>query len=203
MSPRDAFPQPTKAQIGNPPTSFHPLGPPYASEPARIRSPVSRGRFLSGRLVIATPEMVPLLAAGKAIAQGDHTRENLTVIFRWKTGGRGFSRLSRNRDEEIQEALSIAAQAQTARAALAVLLGLSGVDVRVASAVLTAVDPTRYTILDFRALEALGVSVAYYSVDLYLTYLSFCRGLSERVGVSLRDLDRALWQWSKEHGTPG
>ena len=95
---------------------------------------------------------------GDRIAQGEHTRRNLETIFRWKTGGRGVSRLSGNTDPEVAEALDIAVHAKTERTAVAVLIGLRGVNVPVASAILTCIDQQRYTMIDFRALEALGTS---------------------------------------------
>jgi hypothetical protein len=138
------------------------------------------------------------LDAGVRIAKGDYTRANLEIIFRWKTGGRGVSRLDRNTALEIEEALRLATAAQTERTAVAVLCGLFGVNVPVASAVLTAINPERYTIIDFRALESLGVTDYNATIDFYLSYLGGCRVLAERHSVSLRTLDRALWQWSKE-----
>jgi hypothetical protein len=52
---------------------------------------------------------------------------------------------------EVEDALRLALAARTERSAIAVLRGLGGVDVPVASAIMTAVDPSRYTILDFPA----------------------------------------------------
>lgn len=143
------------------------------------------------------------LAAGRKIFTGDYNRENLRAIFRWKTKGRGIGRIKRNSDNEIADALGLAVQAKTERAAVAVLVGLYGVDVPVASAILTAIYPKRFTIIDFRALQALGTDSSNRSIDFYLEYLTFCRALAVKHGVSLRDLDRALWQWSREHGKSG
>ncbi|HYM11109.1 MAG TPA: hypothetical protein VEU62_10260 [Bryobacterales bacterium] len=142
------------------------------------------------------------LQAGRRIAAGDHCRANIEAIFRWKTGGRGISRLRRNSDVEIRDALRLAANAETERAAISVLCGLSGVEIPVASAILTAIDPERYTIIDFRALEALGVKSTWHTVDSYLAYLTACRDLARQNAISLRELDRALWQWSKEQPAP-
>jgi hypothetical protein len=58
--------------------------------------------------------------------------------------------------------------------------------------------PERYTVIDKRALSALGVEANDVSIDLYLAYLSRCRELAARYHVELRTLDRALWQWSDE-----
>jgi hypothetical protein len=102
---------------------------------------------------------------------------NLEAIFRWKTGGRGISRLRRNSDLEIRDALRLAVSAQTERAAVSVLCGLCGVEIPVASAILTAIDPERYTIIDFRALEALGIKNSWHTVDSYLAWPDACNVL--------------------------
>jgi len=140
------------------------------------------------------------LRAGREISSGSYSRDNLQVIFRWKTGGRGISRLNRNTDEEIADALQLAVRAAADRSAVAVLCGLNGVEVPVASAILTVINPERFTIIDFRALESLGITdrQAYYTIDFFIDYLRFCRGLASQCRVGLRTLDRALWQWSKE-----
>jgi hypothetical protein len=99
------------------------------------------------------------IASGKRIARGEYTRGNLETIFEWKTGGRGKSRLRVNTDEEIEEALRTAAEAKAERTAVSVLSGLYGVEIPVASAVLTAIAPedTRLlTIVLWRRLERLG-----------------------------------------------
>lgn len=109
-----------------------------------------------------------------------------------------MSRLDKNSDAEIRDALSLATAAQTERAAISVLLGLQGVDTPVASAIMTAIYPERYTVIDYWALEALGNKSNDRSVNFYLSYLKACRQLAEEHQVSLRNFDRALWQWSSE-----
>jgi hypothetical protein len=141
----------------------------------------------------------PALKAGADIRAGStYLRESVEAIFMWKTKGRGISRLRKNSDGEITDALTLATAAKTERAAVSVLCGLQGVDVPVASAILTAIDPERYTVIDFRALEALGNKSNDRTVNFYLAYLDACRQLAQEHQVSLRDLDRALWQWSSE-----
>jgi hypothetical protein len=136
--------------------------------------------------------------AGHRIASGDYSRANLKIIFRWKTGGRGQSRLAKNTDGEIAEALSSAIHAASEHEAVDALCKLHGVDVPVASAILTAIYPDCYTIIDFRALQSLGVKRSYLNTTFYLAYLAACRDLSRQHKVNLRTLDRALWQWSNE-----
>jgi len=137
------------------------------------------------------------LASGRRIALGAGTVENLKIIYTWKTRGRGITRLLRNRPAEIADALKLAVEAEEERSAIAVLCGLHGVNVPIASAIMTAIKPDRYTVIDFRVLQALGTDTPDRSVDFYLAYLGYCRNLVGQYGVSMRDLDRALWQWSK------
>lgn len=149
-----------------------------------------------------TPQDSGALDAGKLIRTGQYTRANLSKIFEWKTKGRGRSRLLCNTDKEIEDALQLAANAKTERAAISVLKGLCGVDVPVASAILTMIYPERYTIIDFRALHALGNKNTDRSVDFFLIYLIYCRHLAKTHKLSLRNLDRALWKWSEENPPP-
>lgn len=142
-------------------------------------------------------------AAGARIRDGDFSRDNLAPILTWKVNDRGRSRPLRNSDAEVADALRTALLAATPRAAVAVLVGLSGVAVPVASAILAAVRPEHYSVLDHRGLGALGCGPrdigarASMPLDLYLAYLGFCRDLAAACRLPLHDLDRAFWQWSK------
>lgn len=145
-------------------------------------------------------------AAAIAARKGAHTKatiEDLLAVMGWKSP-RALGHLRFNTDEEIFEALDIAMDTEHERTAIAVLCGLEGFGVPMASAVLTALqghsDDERFTIIDWRALEALGRKNETITLPLYLDYLDFIFGIKERTGYSLRMIDRALWQWSLEHG---
>ena len=76
---------------------------------------------------------------------------------------------------------------------------LDGVNWPTASVLLHfgARDP--YPILDFRALWSLQVSVPkQYGFEFWWAYSECCRVLAKKHKVSMRTLDRALWQYSKE-----
>ena len=82
---------------------------------------------------------------------------------------------------------------------IAALLELEGVGVPTASTLLYFAFPDDYPILDVRALESLGVKPrSQYPVRFWLEYLGACREIASGAGVSLRTLDKALWQYSKE-----
>ena len=146
--------------------------------------------------------------AGRAIRhEAEYSLKNLETIVRWKSE-RTVHYLIRNSDESIRRALSVAASPEsTTDAAVCALLELHGVDLPVASAILTAIFPERYTVLDYRALEALGHSR--HNVHFYEEYLDFCKRLAESNIVSpqcelpaptpLRALDRALSEWTRSN----
>ena len=137
-------------------------------------------------------------AAGKKIAGGDHSRETLKVIVRWKSA-RKIAFIDDNTDADIAKALRFVCDTRTTeKSAIETLDRLHGVGVPMASAILTTIDPEKYTVIDVRALESLGLSKWDGTASFYVDYLQACRALAFKYKVSLRTLDRALWQWSKE-----
>jgi thermostable 8-oxoguanine DNA glycosylase len=138
------------------------------------------------------------LEAGKRIGSGEYSRSNLANIVVWRARRGLTHRISNNKSEEISDALRLAVAAQTDRIAIAVLRGLRGVDVQLASAILTAIKPERFIVMDFRILEALGATNINIDPDAYLDCLEKCRDIATENGLALRQLDRALWQWSWE-----
>lgn len=136
--------------------------------------------------------------AGAKIREGDYSRSNLETIVRWKSPRR-LKLISENSDLEISDALHLAICAAEPRSAFAVLMGLRGVGTPMASAILTAIDQEHYTVIDYRALQTLGVPEVETDLNFYLLdYLPECKRLAHEAGVDLRTLDRALWSWSKE-----
>jgi len=79
------------------------------------------------------------------------------------------------------------------------LTDLHGVAIPSASALLHFAIPQASPILDVRALESLSVEGrSSCSVAFWLRYLDACRSLAAKHGASVRTLDKALWQHSKE-----
>lgn len=145
--------------------------------------------------------------AGEAIRNGEYTLANLEAIVRWKSE-RAVQYVIANSSEKVKRALAVAAAPESSiNQAVKALFELHGVDLPVASAILAAIFPERYTVLDFRSLEALGH--ARHDVQFYEEYLTFCKRLADSEVVKpqgdlpaptpLRALDRALWEWSKTH----
>lgn len=85
------------------------------------------------------------------------------------------------------------------------MVEVPGIKLAIASAILSVCYPEEFTVVDYRVvgvLKELEVErlpqAATYDVRRYLQYCEACRGLAARCGISLRDLDRALWAKSWE-----
>jgi hypothetical protein len=146
--------------------------------------------------------------AGEAIRSGEFTLPNIETIVRWKSE-RMVHYLIGNSNENIKSALAIAASPESSTEdAVNALIGLRGVDISIASAILAAIYPERYAVLDYRALEALGH--ARHNVGFYSEYNAFIKRLAEcdivkpqdnlPAPTALHALERAFWQWSRNHG---
>jgi thermostable 8-oxoguanine DNA glycosylase len=162
-----------------------------------LQFPADEIRALAERYEYEDDERVR--AAGEAARRrGYYTRDEFLRICAWKTG-RSKSKVASNGEQEVERATRAALDAQDEAERIEALLELKGVGVPTASVLLHFAFPREYPILDVRALESLGQrGRTTYSVSYWLKYLDTCRQLSEEHGVSLRVLDKALWQNSKE-----
>jgi hypothetical protein len=176
------------------------------ANPTKFKSPSNFSRSEIKRLVELylkdTKGMVrevAALKAGNEIVEGDLTATNLMTIVTWKSQ-RAKGWVESNSEADVKDTLQLATEAKSDRAAISVLLGLRGVAIPMASAILTAIRPKSFTIIDVLALKSLGVlHRPGMSVDFYLGYLTFCREAASSYGVELRDFDHALWQHGKMH----
>lgn len=140
-----------------------------------------------------------LLALGAtARARGYYTRREFIDVCAWKTP-RSRPRVSANSPHAVTSRTSRALAAGDESERITPLLELDGVGVPSASTLLYFAFPDDYPILDVRALESLGVKPrSQYPISFWLAYLTACRELARGQGVSIRTLDKALWQHSKE-----
>jgi hypothetical protein len=140
-------------------------------------------------------------AAGEAARlRGHYTKGEFLVVCAWKTG-RSKSKVASNTEEEVERATRTAFEAPDEAQRMEALLELKGVGVPTASTLLHTAYPSDYPILDVRALESLGhQGHSTYSVSYWLRYLDACRRLAREHGVTIRVLDKALWQLSKQRG---
>ena len=121
------------------------------------------------------------------------------VVCRWKSP-RSQPRCRTNSPEFICEVTRCALSTPAERLRIEVLTLMNGVSWPTASVILHFFHPDDYPILDFRALWSLKSAVPQpYEFVFWQAYTRHCRKLSKLSGVSMRTVDRALWQFSKEN----
>jgi hypothetical protein len=169
----------------------------------RLRFPLEEIEMWASRYAYADDAEVEAIGAA-AGRRGWYTRDEFLTVARWKTP-RSQSRCARNTESEVVEATSVAFRTREERERIRALVALHGVQLPTASVLLHLARVNAYPIIDFRALWSLGIAHAptAYSFLYWWAYTTTCRDLATKSGVSMRTLDRALWQYSKEHQPPG
>ena len=159
-------------------------------DPALIREIAARYEYEDDNRVIELGD--------RARARGWFTRDEFIEIGEWKSP-RIRSRAARNTAEDVRTATQAALAARDPASAINALRILHGVEKPVASVFLHLAHPDPYPILDFRALDAFGVTQRPpVPMSLWLDYVEETRRLARDCRVDMRTLDRALWQWSRE-----
>jgi len=147
-----------------------------------------------------TDDRRTLLVGAAVRARGHYTRDEFIEVCAWKTP-RSRPRVASNSEAAVIEATGRALASTDESTRFAAMLELHGVGAPTASTLLYVAFPDDYPILDIRALDSLGVKArSTYPISFWLEYLEACRALARRSGVSIRTLDKALWQFSKERG---
>jgi hypothetical protein len=130
--------------------------------------------------------------------QGYLTHAQLARMCEWKSP-RIRPRCRANDPLFVEEATRAALGASSERLRIGALMLLDGVGYPMASVILHWLHADRYPILDVRALWSVGVDPPpAYTFDLWAEYTAFTRELAAREGVTMRVLDRALWQFAFE-----
>lgn len=152
-------------------------------------------REMYGSKAVENEEKIFERAQDTVKRTGALNRGSLIEIARWKAN-RASGYVKRNSDEKIEVATRTALIVPDELAAHT-LTYLEGVNLRMASAVMTALRPERFTVFDVNAdvaLRALGVDWERRNRDFgYWSYVLACHEVADMLGASLRDLDRALW----------
>jgi len=138
------------------------------------------------------------------------TLSELKKIVKWKNRRDKYS--AKNSNSDVQEITSECFEklknrendASTIKRVLNSLKKLEGVGISVASAILMAHNPEKFTPIDWRVWNALFLLCELdrpypknLKKDDYIEYLKACRKLARKLNIDLRTLDRALWIASK------
>jgi thermostable 8-oxoguanine DNA glycosylase len=135
--------------------------------------------------------------------RGYLTKEEFIKICKWKSP-RPIKHFMKNSEEIIKETTRKAFSTSYEKRKIEILDELKGVNIRMASAILTIIYPEMYGVLDFRAwntLENVGEvkkrKISYNVKDWY-RYLMIIRGLAKKFNVTPRRIDYVLWSYDKE-----
>jgi hypothetical protein len=127
------------------------------------------------------------------------TKNELRLIANWKSP-RSAGHIEKNSEEYIKEITAWSFSATDERSKIEVLTLLNGVKWPSASVILHLFHKNNYPLLDFRALWSVETDVPnQYTFEFWWPYVEYCRGLADKNKISMRTLDRALWQYSKEN----
>jgi hypothetical protein len=142
----------------------------------------------------------------RARVRGYLTRPELEKICRWKSP-RVIRRIKSNTPARIRSITGRALATQSERARLEYLLTLNGVSVPMASAILTLLNPQEYGVIDIRVwqlLHAVGAvstrsSGLGFTFNHWYQFLMIIRYFAEKLQVSARDVERALFLAHRAH----
>lgn len=163
----------------------------------------------AGRCSYADDEGV-LKAGERARRTGYFTLEDFIEVCEWKTRGRPRRHYSGNSEKEVHRvtALALASPDEATRLWTLVAPNLRGIQMPTASVLLHLApsDPTSpelagtaYPIIDFRALWSPSCEKRGDTFRFWWSYVGTCRALATESGLSMRDLDRALWEFSNQN----
>lgn len=121
-------------------------------------------------------------------------------LCKWKSP-RPQRKWASNAPALVEEATRLALAAKDERLKIGILRVLDGVDWPTASVILHFCDRQPYPVLDYRALWSLGIKKPpTYKFEFWWSYTTFVRRLAAETSHTMRTIDRALWQYSKEKG---
>ncbi len=145
-------------------------------------------------------DTVPEALAPRIRRRGWLTRAEFLALADWKTP-RTRNRCASNSPEMVRSVTRMALTTTDDRIRMSLLTLLSGVAWPTASVILHFAGREPYPILDVRALWSVSSRMppSGPSYEFWNSYCEFTRALARRARVSMRTLDRALWQYSKLH----
>jgi hypothetical protein len=131
---------------------------------------------------------------------------DLCAVCEWKAI-RAAGHARKNTNTEVEEITALALDARSERVRVEVLQVLHGVSYPTASVILHFYHKDTYPILDIRALWSMGIpQPSQYTFGFWWHYVAACRKILGQARrrfptLTMRELDRALWQYSYERQT--
>lgn len=146
----------------------------------------------------------------KARSRGHLTKKDLKKVAEWKSK-RNLPNVKKNKKDDIKAISCAAFSTRHDRLRIGVLMLLHGVNWAMASVILHFVFTDEYPILDVRALETVKAPKTpkgnfSFNFEMWIVYTALCRKavweynrkLDDKCKVTMRVLDRALWEYDKK-----
>jgi hypothetical protein len=157
------------------------------------------GRYASG---VDDDKVIDAIAPAVR-ARGHFLRDEFLETYAWKTR-RTLGQAKKYSEAEIADVTAVAFRQTDEKLRICLLRALDGVDWPVASTLLHVGVSPDYPIIDFRALWSLGSTMpTYVNFAFWWAYVQCCRTLAEDAGVTVRELDKALWAFSEGNQPKG
>lgn len=168
------------------------------------RFPLADVRTWSERYAYKVNDDHIIDAIASAVRERGHfRRDEFLTTYSWKTH-RTLRHAEKYSEAEIADVTGLAFRQTEEKLRISLLRALDGVDWPVASTLLHVGLGPEYPIIDFRALWSLNSAMpAYVNFEFWWAYVECCRGLADDAGVAVRELDQALWAYSKANQPKG
>lgn len=142
------------------------------------------------------------------------TKEDLRKIIEWKFRGRLIGRRARTlnlieetEDSEIQAIITRALDCNTDEVRLKKLMDIGGIGIALASVILTFYNPNEYCVFDIHVYDELFHTNSktrpkdlFSNINYYLQILEKVRHLAKENGLSVREVEKALFKKNLEEG---
>lgn len=129
--------------------------------------------------------------------KGFLTKDEFVTVCMWKSP-RAKPHFESNEAALIREVSELSRKTKSEQMRIQIWTLLSGVKWPTASVFLHFALPNRYPILDVRALWSLGINDPLsYAFPVWRQYTDLCQSIAADAGVTMRELDQALWKYSQ------
>lgn len=154
-----------------------------------------------------SPETMRVMEVGRKIrSKGYATVEELLELVKWKFPiAVRHVNIPNNTEDDVRKLTSLVLKENLSDSQkVRILMGLTGVKVRMASAILTLIFPGDYGTFDINARKALEDldfigenELSNYTLSDFLEYLRIIRKIAKKLTCTPREIDRALYYYGR------
>jgi hypothetical protein len=168
------------------------------SQPAfTLRFPGKQLALLTARYTVN--DELPITMGRQACLRGYMHLDEFLTISDWKSST-GHPSHQRNSEETVRRRTQGSLATNDEKSAITSLMLLNGVSWTMGSVLLHFTHSEPYPVMDAGTLFSLnGPTDQRPTLPVWLAYVQACRTIASDHKISMRDLDRALWQFAREN----